>query len=149
MPQFCCGGLNFGYFYDRSPIIAHDGETPPPYSMYDFTPSIVPGCRVPHVWLRNGRSLYDAMGPAYTLLRFDRSCRRSLGWCGGRARHAVDCSRRRTGRSDARLSHKLVLSRPDQHVAWRGNAQPDDPMALIDMVRGALSGARPPAPPCA
>ena len=23
--QQCCGGLNFGYFYDRSPIIAYDG----------------------------------------------------------------------------------------------------------------------------
>jgi hypothetical protein len=32
---------------------------------------------------------------------------------------------------------KLVLSRPDQHVAWRGDAPPDDPTALIDRVRGA------------
>jgi len=32
---------------------------------------------------------------------------------------------------------KLVLSRPDQHVAWRGDAEPADPMALIDLVRGA------------
>jgi len=24
--QFCCGGLNFGYFYAHSPIIAYDGE---------------------------------------------------------------------------------------------------------------------------
>jgi hypothetical protein len=33
--------------------------------------------------------------------------------------------------------HKLMLSRPDQHVAWRGNALPDDPLALIDRVRGS------------
>ena len=33
--------------------------------------------------------------------------------------------------------HGLVLSRPDQHVAWRGNALPADPLALIDRVRGA------------
>ncbi|HSJ41437.1 MAG TPA: FAD-dependent monooxygenase, partial [Xanthobacteraceae bacterium] len=26
--QYCCGGLNFGYFYDRSPIIAYDGAEP-------------------------------------------------------------------------------------------------------------------------
>jgi hypothetical protein len=31
----------------------------------------------------------------------------------------------------------LVLSRPDQHVAWRGARLPDDPLALIDRVRGA------------
>ena len=73
MPQYCCGGLNFGYFYDRSPIIAYDGEAAPPYTMYDFTPSTVPGCRTPHMWLRDGRSLYDAMGPGFTLLRFDPS----------------------------------------------------------------------------
>jgi len=33
--------------------------------------------------------------------------------------------------------HKLILSRPDQHVAWRGEAMPADPLALIDRVRGA------------
>jgi hypothetical protein len=33
--------------------------------------------------------------------------------------------------------HKLVLSRPDQHVGWRGYALPDDASALIDRVRGA------------
>jgi hypothetical protein len=33
---------------------------------------------------------------------------------------------------------KLLLSRPDRHVAWRGDRQPDDPVALIDQLRGAL-----------
>ena len=32
---------------------------------------------------------------------------------------------------------KLLLSRADQHVAWRGNSVPNDSMALIDRVRGA------------
>jgi len=73
VPQYCCGGLNFGYFYEHSPIICYDGEGAPSYSMYDFTPSTVPGCRVPHVWLNEGRLLYDAISPGFTLLRFDRS----------------------------------------------------------------------------
>jgi hypothetical protein len=33
---------------------------------------------------------------------------------------------------------KLLLSRPDRHVAWRGDQPPDDPLALIDRVRGTL-----------
>jgi hypothetical protein len=33
--------------------------------------------------------------------------------------------------------HKLLLSRADQHVAWQGNKLPDNPIALIDQVRGA------------
>jgi hypothetical protein len=32
---------------------------------------------------------------------------------------------------------KLVLSRPDQHVAWRGDAAATDALWLIDLVRGA------------
>jgi len=32
----------------------------------------------------------------------------------------------------------LVLSRPDQHVAWRGDRPPSDPLALIDHVRGVV-----------
>jgi hypothetical protein len=32
---------------------------------------------------------------------------------------------------------RLVLVRPDQHVAWRGDAPPPDPLSLIDRVRGA------------
>ncbi len=31
----------------------------------------------------------------------------------------------------------LTLVRPDQHVAWRGDALPDDAGALVDRVRGA------------
>jgi hypothetical protein len=43
--QFCCGGLNFGYFYSDSPIIIHDGERAPAYTLYDFSQSTVP---MPH-----------------------------------------------------------------------------------------------------
>ena len=32
---------------------------------------------------------------------------------------------------------KLVLVRPDQHVAWRGDEEPAAPLDLIDCVRGA------------
>jgi 2-polyprenyl-6-methoxyphenol hydroxylase-like FAD-dependent oxidoreductase len=59
--QFCCGGLNFGYFYDASPIVAYDGAAHPPFTMYDFTPSSVPGCRAPHFWLRGPRKIAAAV----------------------------------------------------------------------------------------
>jgi 2-polyprenyl-6-methoxyphenol hydroxylase-like FAD-dependent oxidoreductase len=136
--QYCCAGLNFGYYYDTSPIIAYDGAPQPPYSMGDFTPSTVPGCRTPHVWLDDGRSLYDALGPEYTLLRLDPTVAvdalQGAAASRGLPLHLLDVV---SGEAAAAYDASLVLSRPDQHVAWRGDAQPTDPLSLIDRLRGA------------
>lgn len=134
-PQFCCGGLNFGSFYDRSPIVAYDGEQAPAYTMDSFTPSTVPGCRTPHVWLGEGRSLYDAMGAGFTLLRFDRAVEATAlveaAALRGVPLAVLDLA------PQAPYREKLVLSRPDQHIAWRGDVLPRDPLDLIDRIRGA------------
>ena len=137
----CCGGLNFGYFYEGSPIVAYDGEAAPGYTMADFTQSTVPGCRTPHLWLSDERSLYDALGPDFTLLRFDSGVEIG-GLLAAAARRRVPMAVLDVDSFDAAKLYpcKLLLSRPDRHVAWRGDRQPDDPMALIDRVRGALAG---------
>lgn len=138
--QFCCGGLNFGSFYENSPIVAYDGEAAPRYDIYNFTPSTVPGCRTPHIWLGQGVSLYDAMGPDYTLLRFDRSV--DVGDLLAAAEiRGVPVALLDIPEMPPTYTRKLVLSRPDQHIAWRGSAAPKDPLDLIDRIRGA--GSRP------
>ncbi len=134
--QFCAGGLNFGYFYPSSLIIAYDGEAAPGYDIYNFTQSTVPGCRTPHVWLRDGRSLFDAIGADFTLLRFDRALDVS-GFLRAAAQRGVPVAVLDVDTDETIYPEKLVLSRPDQHVAWRGNAAPSDPLKLIDQVRGA------------
>jgi 2-polyprenyl-6-methoxyphenol hydroxylase-like FAD-dependent oxidoreductase len=134
-PQFCCGGLNFGTYYDRSPINQYDGEAAPPYTMDQFTPSTVPGCRTPHIWTADGRSLYDAMGPDHCLLRFDRSID-VTGLTEAAAYRGVPLSVVDVEKTDP-YRESLILSRPDQHIAWRGDAVPDNPLALIDKIRGA------------
>jgi len=136
--QYCCGGLNFGYFYDHSPLIAYDGESPPSYTMDQFTPSTVPGCRTPHVWLDDGRSLYDAMGPEYTLLRLDPAADAQPLIQAAQARGLpLTVLDLKSSQSAGLYRHAFVLSRPDQHIAWRGDCIPQDPLALIDLVRGA------------
>ena len=110
--------------------------------MGGFTPSTVPGCRAPHFFLADGRSLYDAFGADYTLLRFDptRRRRRRCSRAARGARRADDAARRRRReRAPAEYRHALVLCRADQHVAWRGDAVPADPAALIERLRGAVS----------
>jgi 2-polyprenyl-6-methoxyphenol hydroxylase-like FAD-dependent oxidoreductase len=136
--QYCCGGLNFGYFYDQSPLIAYDGEQAPAYTMDQFTPSTVPGCRTPHLWLDDGRSLYDAMGAGYTLLRFDPAADSAPLESAARERGmplaVLDVS---SAAAAGLYQHAFVISRPDQHVAWRGQSAPADCLALIDRLRGA------------
>jgi 2-polyprenyl-6-methoxyphenol hydroxylase-like FAD-dependent oxidoreductase len=135
--QYCCGGLNFGYYYDKSPIIAYDEGTPPTYGMADFTPSTVPGCRVPHIWLNDGRSLYDALGPDFTLLRFDTAVDVSdLMSEAARARVPIKLLDVTSSESSGIYDRSLVLARPDQHVAWRGNLPPKNPRELVDLISG-------------
>ena len=139
--QFCCAGLNFGYFYDRSPIIVADGEKPPPYTMGTFSESTVPGCRAPHFWLADGRSVYDAFGPGYTLLRFASSVDVAPLVGAAAARRVpltiVQVDPRVTQVPSAYRHHALVVCRTDQHVAWRGDAMPEAPDRLVDVLRGA------------
>jgi hypothetical protein len=106
-----------------------------------FTQSTVPGCRTPHLWLRDGRSLYDALGPDFTLLQIDPSVE-VVGLVAAAARRAVPMALLNVDSKEAPELYpcKLLVSRPDLHVAWRGDRPPDDPLALIDRVRGA--GAR-------
>jgi len=136
--QQCCGGLNFGYFYDRSPIIAYDGEQAPTYTMGTFTSSTVPGCRAPHVWLEGRRSLYDAIGPDYTLLRLDPTAHID-GIVAAAAQRGLPLAVLdvRSREASSLYRHRLVLVRPDQHVAWRGDEEPADMLGLVDLVRGA------------
>jgi 2-polyprenyl-6-methoxyphenol hydroxylase-like FAD-dependent oxidoreductase len=138
--QYACAGLNFGTYYDRSPIIAYDGSEHPPYTMDSYTPSTVPGCRTPHLWCEDGRSLYDAMGPDFTLLRFDSALDVTALQTAARNKQVplrvLDVGLREACQG-ACCGGRLVLSRPDQHVAWRGNCLPENPSGLIDRVRGA------------
>ena len=145
--QFCCAGLNFGYYYEGSPIIAGDDATPPAYTMGEFTPSTVPGCRAPHFWLADGRSLYDAFGPGYTLLRrnpsVDVAPLQAAARAVGMPLTLVDATEDELP-AEAGYRHRLVLCRADQHVAWRGDRLPDDAGALVARLCGRAE-ARVPA----
>src|SRR3954453_6696324 len=138
--QYACAGLNFGSYYDRSPIIVYDGAKHPAYTMSSYTPSTVPGCRTPHFWCEDGSSLYDAMGSEFTLLRFDRAVDGVPLEAAARIRgvplKVLDIKRP----APANLYETaLLLSRPDQHVAWRGDWVAPDSLVLIDRVRGATA----------
>src|SRR5690606_21261510 len=131
--QFCCAGLNYGYYYTGSPIIAPDAEAPPAYTMGGFTPSTTPGRRAPHFWLGDGRSLYDAFGAGYTLLRtqadVDVQPLLAAAAAAGLPLQLLDIGAEAQRPPEYR--HALLLCRPDQHVVWRGERVPGDAAALV------------------
>ncbi len=139
--QYCCAGLNFGYYYSDSTLILADGETPPPYTMGGFTPSTVPGCRAPHFWLHDGRSLYDAFGAGYTLLRFAPQADASPFMAQAKAQGLPVTLLDITPQDNPPeiYQHAWVLCRADQHVVWRGHQLPADLSGMVARLRGVAT----------
>lgn len=144
--QYCCAGLNFGYYYDDSPVVAYDGSTPPPYSMGSFTASTVPGCRAPHFWLADGRSLYDAFGPAYTLLQVGAQADTST-LMQAAAAQGVPLTVQSIAdepHRPAEYTHPLLMARADGHTVWRGAAPTAaEARALVARLCGSASAEKP------
>jgi 2-polyprenyl-6-methoxyphenol hydroxylase-like FAD-dependent oxidoreductase len=130
-------GVHLGSSYEHSPLIADDGTAPVVFDPVRYTPSSRPGQRAPHGWIAPGKSVLDLFGRSFTLLRF-----------GGENGEALIAAARAAGLplnvedvtddALARLyERRLVLVRPDGHVAWRGDSAPARARAIIDRVRGA------------
>jgi 2-polyprenyl-6-methoxyphenol hydroxylase-like FAD-dependent oxidoreductase len=137
-PEFHSLGLVLGYDYPDSPLVVPSGGPRPEPTVTSYTPSAHPGARLPHAWLPDGRSVYDVLGEEFTVLQLGlQADPRSLVEAAARADvplRVVDLS------AHARLRElcgaDLVLVRPDQHVAWRGE-QVEDAEALLAEVTGA------------
>jgi 2-polyprenyl-6-methoxyphenol hydroxylase-like FAD-dependent oxidoreductase len=137
--EFASIGVQLGARYDSSRIVIEDGA-PPADDPYVYRPSSVPGGRAPHFWLGGGRgigdSIYDVLGLGFTLLAFGGADTRALE--AAAAQRHVPLTVLRLDDAEARglYERDLVLIRPDQHVAWRGNALPGDCAALLARITG-------------
>jgi 2-polyprenyl-6-methoxyphenol hydroxylase-like FAD-dependent oxidoreductase len=134
-------GIDLGYRYGRSPVVWHEDGAEPSWDWHRIVPTTWPGGRVPSVRLADGSEMFDLLGSGLTLVDASGS---------NAGRPLVDAARRlgvpvahvTVDDQHARTVWQaaLVLVRPDQHVAWRGDAAPDNCTAVLDRVRGV--GAR-------
>ncbi len=140
--EFASIGVQLGARYDGSPIVVPDG-TPPADDYARYTPSSVPGGRTPHVWLDAGRgsgsSLFDRMGFGFTLLRLGGTAADGSGIVSAARERRIPLAMLDVPGANARDLYEcnLALVRPDQYVAWRGNAPPTDPGRVLERVVGA------------
>jgi 2-polyprenyl-6-methoxyphenol hydroxylase-like FAD-dependent oxidoreductase len=138
--QFRSLGAQLGYRYTWSPIVVSDGSELPPLEYGDYRPSSVPGCRAPHVWLDDGSSLFDHFGSGFCLLKLDPAAEGApIERAAGNVGMPLKILEFDNHSIRALYERALVLIRPDQHVAWRGDAPPSDCAALINIVRGSAS----------
>ncbi len=132
-------GIHLGYSYDPSPVIVPDGTPRAEDDSIGYEPSARPGARAPHAWVAPERSTLDLFGRSFTLMDFgaDANDVERITESAG-AKHVPLQVERLEQPDIARLyERKLVLVRPDGHVAWRADRVPADAGALIDRVRGA------------
>ena len=142
--QHSIAGAQLDPAYVASPICAAEDQPDPERDKLSYTPWAGPGHRAPHSWLANGSSTLDLVDPArFVLLRFDGADGAALE-AAAASRGVPMAVKTVADEAAARLyQKKLVLVRPDGIVAWRGDAPPADPLAVIELVRGAEPFARP------
>jgi 2-polyprenyl-6-methoxyphenol hydroxylase-like FAD-dependent oxidoreductase len=138
--EFNIPGFTFGARYDRSPIIAGDPAPSPPDTPTAYVPTGKPGGRAPHVWLRDGRSLFDCFGFEWTLLCLGDHQRQADAFLVAATAAGMDLKIVNIDDEEARDLYEsdLVLIRPDQIVAWRHIA--DSVVDPVDVLAHAVGG---------
>ncbi len=133
-------GTEYGFVYADSPVTAREAGAPPPFDAGVNTPTTYPGARLPSVVLPDGEALYAKLHSGFTLIAFGAVDVGDIEPVA--AAHEMSLRLLRLPDDDlARIyERKLVLVRPDHHVAWRGDAAPASWLALVDLVLGRTSG---------
>ncbi|WP_349291656.1 FAD-dependent monooxygenase [Achromobacter sp. Marseille-Q0513] len=126
MREFSTLGVVLGYQYEDSPVIASESGPRPEPDFINYVPTSRPGALAPHAWLHDGSSLYDHFGQGYTLLAASaRSTDIEAALTDARrAGIPLTAIQPAEGAIASLYPARLTLIRPDQHVAWRGDAWP-------------------------
>ncbi|MBX9759382.1 MAG: FAD-dependent oxidoreductase [Beijerinckiaceae bacterium] len=138
-PEWFTIGVQLGFRYEDSPIVVPEDGPAPQHEVARYVQTARPGHRAPHVWLKRDRSTLDLFGRGFVLLRFlgappDVSGMVEAAAARGVPLQVVDICHAAAAEA---YEKRLVLVRPDGHVAWRGDVEPDDPARVMDIVRGA------------
>lgn len=130
-------GAEYGYSYAGSPII--DGKLGD-YAHWDivrFVPSVVPGVRLPHIWLKDRTAIQDLMGREFSYIDLT-----GYADCDpvSEAFSILGVPLTIISRDEVHVRGvygcKFLLVRPDLHIAWTGNSMPENILALATLVTG-------------
>ncbi|WP_055496927.1 FAD-dependent monooxygenase [Streptomyces albus] len=142
-------GIHFGYRYSSSPLVlaeqADTGEAPPTWRWTGITPSTWPGSRAPSVRLPDGTPLLDRLSRGFTLVDFSgKELGRDAATAADKRGIPLEVLTVDDPHARGVWERSLVLVRPDQHIAWRGETPPADWSEVLDPVSGHVTAGRRP-----
>jgi hypothetical protein len=132
-------GINLGYRYEHSPIVVADGTPEPADDPAIYIQTSRPGHRAPHVWLSaDGRSTLDLFGIGFVLMVLGDDAPDATAFVAAAKARSVPMTVFSASQPDLVFTYErpLVLVRPDGHVAWRGDAFPNDLDDLLATICG-------------
>lgn len=138
--EFDSLGVVIGSRYASSPVLGTEPEDAlQAQDSWDYRPSARPGCRLPHAWLAEGRaygaSLYDHLAKEGLSLLVTRPealvVAQQIHAAGEAAGLPLQIVQPQSASLSTLCGAGVVLVRPDQHVAWRGDDAADGCAALL------------------
>ena len=141
--EFNIPGVTFGGRYDNSPITISDGTPPPPDAANTYVPTACPGGRAPHIWLSDGRSLFDTFGPEFSLLRLGPRTSDTTQFVEAAKALSIPLTVVDAASEETHELYgaELALVRPDQIIAWRGEERAD-PTSILRQAAGHTDSMR-------
>ncbi|WP_236589788.1 FAD-dependent monooxygenase [Ramlibacter aurantiacus] len=136
MREFVTLGVVLGYRYENSPVIAADGTAAPPPDFVNYVPTSRPGHLAPHAWMHDGSSFYDHFGAGFTLVARPGDDVEAIRADAAACQVPLEVLQAQEGGLASLYPTRYTLIRPDQHVAWRGDAWPTDGAALLAQLTG-------------
>jgi 2-polyprenyl-6-methoxyphenol hydroxylase-like FAD-dependent oxidoreductase len=130
-------GIEHGYRYDASPTVAYDGAPREPVDPDRCEPSTLPGARMPDFYLANGDTLFDSLGPDFTLVVAEGAPVAALAGAVETTGVPVRVLEIAPGETPAWINERYILVRPDQHIAWRGNELDGQFASVLRLVSGS------------
>ncbi|HLY98529.1 MAG TPA: FAD-dependent monooxygenase [Candidatus Angelobacter sp.] len=147
--QFSAPGMELGARYDGSPVImSSPGDAPPHDHPVIYTPTSMPGGRLPHLWLDapgpGRRSVFDQLDSGFNLIRVGEDAPAAEAFEDASRRLRIPVKVVDLPRSPAHdlYQTRLILVRPDRYIAWRGDALPDDVPGLLSAAVGGGQKAK-------
>ena len=136
--EFASLGIVLGARDDTSPLIISDESDVPPDDPARYVPSSVPGGRLPHYWTDDQESISDKLGKWFNIIQIGPDA--PSVWAFEVAANDLSIPIKVIKISDLSALNlyqkSILLVRPDQHIAWRGNVVPENVCELLKITIG-------------